>query len=145
MIMLIISKSCYTYNGIYIKRLYVFFFLIFISFSSSISHLQFLRLFSSDFQIHSNLQNFSTKQLYVRRRKVFSLWQNSFARQRQSLGICVVSRLWAVTPLFWYWSPDRTASSSKHSNGKGSGFCALRGARGSNDFSIPWYTLSGNI
>lgn len=30
---------------------------------------------------------------------------------------------------------DRTAS-SKHSNGKGSGFCALRGARASNDFSV---------
>lgn len=35
--------------------------------------------------------------------------------------------------LFWYWSPDTTPS--KHSNGKGRGFCALHGARVSNDFS----------
>lgn len=42
MIMLIISKSCYTYNGIYIKRLYVFFF-----------------YFSSPFPLPSSIFNFS--------------------------------------------------------------------------------------
>jgi hypothetical protein len=62
----------------------------------------------------------------------FAREEEIVARDRRR-SVCIpMSRhreRWAGGILFSYRSPARAASPSKHSNGKGPGFCALRGAR----------------